>query len=138
MRTRRLLSGTLLLALLLVGSGAGAQLAGYRWVDDQGNVHYAGRRDQVPEQYRSQLSPEGPSEPPKPRLPEPPGASARVPEPGECVLRFRGTAARPASSRSYPSCEACWKALAQLQRGEATRDEASRAECIASSVKSYR
>lgn len=138
MRTRRLLPGTLLLTLLLVAGEAGAQLAGYRWVDDQGNVHYAGRRDQVPEQYRSQLGPEGPAEPPKPRLPEPPGASAQVPAPGECVLRFRGTAARPSSSRSYPSCEACWKALAQLQRAESTRDEAARAECIASSVKSYR
>jgi hypothetical protein len=137
MRTRRLRC-TLVVALLLIAGEARAQLAGYRWVDDQGNVHYSGRRDQVPEQYRSQLGPEGPAEPPKPRLPEPPGASARVPGPGECVLRFRSTAARPGSSRSYPSCEACWKALAQMQRGEATRDEASRAECIASSVKSYR
>jgi hypothetical protein len=137
MRTRRLRCA-LLLALLLVATEAVAQLSGYRWVDDQGTVHYAGRRDQVPEQYRSQLAPEGPGAPAKPRLPEPPGASARVPEPGECVLRLRGTAARPGASRSYPSCEACWKALAQLSRAEATRDEASRAECIASSVKSYR
>jgi hypothetical protein len=138
MRTRRLRCALLLLGLVLVAPEVGAQLPGYRWVDDQGNVHYAGRRDQVPEQYRSQPIPEGPGEPPKPRLPDPPGARAHVPEPGECVLRFRGTAARPGSSRSYPSCEACWKALAQLQRTAATRDEASRAECIASSVKSYR
>jgi Domain of unknown function (DUF4124) len=128
----------LLFALLLVAAEAGAQRAGYRWVDEQGNVHYAGRRDQVPEQYRSQLPPEGPAAPPKPRLPEPPGASARVPDSGECVLRLRGTAARVGTSRSYPSCEACWKALAQLQRSDTMRAEASRAECIASSVKSYR
>jgi Domain of unknown function (DUF4124) len=125
--------GVLLLpVLLLVASEAAAQLTGYRWVDDQGNVHYAGRRDQVPEQYRSQLAPDGPREPLKPRLPEPP-RSARVPEPGECVLRFRGTAARPGASRSYPTCQACWKALAMLGGEEKTR-----AECIASSVKSYR
>jgi hypothetical protein len=120
------------LGLVLVASGAAAQVTGYRWVDERGDVHYAGRRDQVPEQYRSQLAPEGPTEPPKPRLPEPP-ATARGPESGECLLRFRGTAARPGASRSYPSCEACRKALALL-RGE----EAARAECIASSVKSYR
>jgi hypothetical protein len=122
----------LLLALPLVAAPAPAQVLGYRWVDDQGHVHYSGRRDQVPEPYRSQLAPEGPGEPAKPVLPEPP-KSARVPEPGECVLRFRGTAARPGASRSYPSCEACWKALAQLG-GE----ERARAECLASSVKSYR
>jgi hypothetical protein len=119
-------------ALLLVAAGVTAQPLGYRWVDEHGNVHYAGRLDQVPERFRSQLPPEGPGAPPRPRLPEPP-RSARVPEAGECVLRFRGTAARAGVSRSYPSCEACWKALAQL-----SGDDRARAECIASSVKSYR
>ena len=132
MRTRWV-GWALALGLVFVATGAGAQLVvGYRWVDERGNVHYAGRRDQVPEQYRSQLAPEGPVEPPKPRLPAPPH-TALAPEPGECLLRFRGTAAHRGASRSYPSCEVCRKALALL-RGE----EATRAECIASSVKSYR
>ena len=131
MRTRRV-GWALALGLVFVATGAAAQLVGYRWVDERGGVHYVGRRDQVPEQYRSQLVPEGPIEPAKPRLPEPPH-TARGPEPGECLLRFRGTAAHRGASRSYPSCEVCRKALALL-RGE----EATRAECIASSVKSYR
>ena len=132
MRTGRL-RWTLALALVVVATGASAQpLIGYRWVDDRGNIHYAGRRDQVPERYREQLPPEGPAEPPKPRLPDPPH-TAQTPDAGECQLRLRGTAAHRPVSRSYPSCDACRKALAQL-RGEA----AERAECIASSIKSYR
>ena len=132
MRTRWV-GWALALGLVFVATGAGAQLVvGYRWVDEQGNVHYAGRRDQVPEKYRPQLTPEGSIDPPKPRLPEPPN-TARRPEPGECQLRFRGTAAHRSAARSYPSCEVCRKALALL-RGE----EAARAECIASSLKSYR
>jgi hypothetical protein len=126
----------LVLALLLLAgeatAQAPAQAPAYRWVDDRGNVHYVGRRDQVPEIYRGQLAPTGPAEPPKPRLPPPP-QSAHTRDPNECVLRFRGTAARPGSSRSYPTCEACWKALNALG-GE----ERARAECIAGSVKSYR
>jgi hypothetical protein len=131
MRTRWV-GWALALGLVFVAISAAAQVMGYRWVDERGDVHYAGRRDQVPEQYRSQLAPEGPAEPPKPRLPEPPHTTRGL-DSGECLLRFRGTAARPGASRSYPSCEACRKALALL-RGE----EAARAECIASSVKSYR
>jgi hypothetical protein len=126
------LRGALVLALLLVAGETAGQVTGYRWVDEKGTVHYAGRRDQVPEAYRGQLPPEGPGEPAKPRLPPPP-QSARAPAPGECVLRFRGTAAKPGVSRSYASCESCWKALAAL-----TGEERTRAECIASSVKSYR
>jgi hypothetical protein len=49
------------------------------------------------------------------------------------VLRFRGTERRPGASQFYPNCDACWKALKGI-RGE----EAARAECIASSVESYR
>jgi hypothetical protein len=132
MTTRRV-GWALALALLCVTTGADAQaIVGYRFVDEQGNVHYVGRRDLVPEQYRGQLPSEGPGEPPRPVLPEPP-RRAHVPEANECVLRFRGTAARKAASRSYPSCEACRKALATL-----TGEEATRAECIAASVKAYR
>jgi hypothetical protein len=122
----------LLVTLLLLTGEAAAQVTAYRWVDEHGGVHYAGRRDLVPEQYRSQLPAEGPGEPAKPRLPDPP-KSVRVAEPGECVLRHRGTAAQVGTSRAYPSCEACWKALSKLPG-----DERTRAECIASSVKSYR
>jgi hypothetical protein len=136
-RVRRLL---VLAVLLAAGPAAAqtpgpapAQAPGYRWVDEKGNVHYAGRRDQVPEAYRGQLAPEGPGEPPKPRLPHPSPQSARAHDPNECVLRFRGTAARAGATRSYPTCEACWKALNALGN-----DERARAECIAGSVKSYR
>ena len=128
----RWLRAALALAWLLAADQAAAQIAGYRWVDDKGSVHYAGRRDQVPEAYRGQLAPEGPGEPPKPRLPQPP-QSSRAHAPGECLLRFRGTAAKAGSWRVYPTCEGCWKALAALGAEEKTR-----AECIASSVKSYR
>ena len=70
MRTRWV-GWALALGLVFVATGAGAQLVvGYRWVDEQGNVHYAGRRDQVPERYRPQLTPEGSIDPPKPRLPD--------------------------------------------------------------------
>jgi hypothetical protein len=132
--TRRWAGRLLGLMLLGITLEAAAQLPGYRWIDDQGNVHYVGRRDQVPEQYRGQLPAEGPAEPPKPVLPTPPGTgTAATPNPSECVLRFRGTAARRSAARSYPSCEACRKALATL-----TGEEAARAECIAASVKSYR
>lgn len=130
--TMRGAAAALALTLLTASAPAAAQLTGYRWVDEQGNVHYVGRRDQVPEQHRGQLAPEGPAEPPRPALPAPP-QSVAAPEAGECVLRFRGTAARRAAARSYPSCEACRKALATL-----TGEDATRAECIAASVKSYR
>ena len=40
----------LLLALLLGAASADAQT--FRWVDDEGNPHYVGSLDQVPEQYR--------------------------------------------------------------------------------------
>jgi hypothetical protein len=122
----------LVLALVLAANPAVAQQA-YRWVDGQGNVHYAGRRDLVPEAYRHQLHPEGPGDPPRPRLGPAVTANPRPPVPGECVLRFRGTERRRGASRFYPSCDACWKAL-QAMKGE----DANRAECIAASVESYR
>ncbi len=123
----------LLLALIVTASPAAAQQAFFRWVDAQGNVYYAGRRDQVPEAYRDQLPGERPGEPTRPRLAPPVTGPARSSSPGECVLRFRGTERRRGSSQSYPSCDACWKAL-RTMRG----DEAARAECIATSVESYR
>jgi hypothetical protein len=123
----------LLFVLLLAASPVWAQHLGYRWVDEGGNIHYAGRRDQVPERYRDQLAAEGPGEPPRPRVGSPAARGDRPPVPGECVLRFRGTERRRGSSQFYPSCEACRKALAAM-RGE----DANRAECIAASVESYR
>jgi hypothetical protein len=131
MITNRLMGPVLMLALLAVGGEAAAQ--SYRWVDEQGNPHYVGRRDQVPERYRSQLPVEQPGEPPKPRLPSnrPSGIASKVT--GECTLRVRGTEQHRSSASSYPSCEACAKALDKM-RGEAK----SRAECIATSVESYK
>jgi hypothetical protein len=129
---RTAISLGLLLTLVLAAEPAVAQGA-YRWVDGEGHVHYAGRRDQVPEAYRHQLRPEGPGEPPRPRLGPRVTASPRPAVPGECVLRFRGTERRRGASRFYPSCDACWTAL-KAMKGE----DAARAECIASSVESYR
>jgi hypothetical protein len=131
MTTWRWMSPLLVFLLLGVASEATAQT--YRWVDEQGNPHYVGRRDQVPERYRYQLPGEKPGEPPRPRLPSsrPRGIATKVT--GECTLRVRGTEQHRASSASYPNCEACWKALDQM-RGEPR----SRAECIATSVQSYK
>jgi hypothetical protein len=123
----------LIFVLILAASPVVAQPVGYRWVDEAGNIHYAGRRDQVPERYRDQLASEGPGEPPRPRVGPRSARGDRPPVPGECVLRFRGTERRRGSSQFYPSCEACRKALAAM-RGEDT----NRAECIAASVESYR
>ena len=123
----------LLLAVLLLGVGGEAAAQTYRWIDEQGNPHYAGRRDQVPERYRNQLPDAKPGEPPRPKLPSnrPTGVSSKVT--GECQLRVRGTEQHRASSSSYPSCDACAKALDQM-RGETK----SRAECIATSLQSYK
>jgi len=87
----------------------------------------------VPEAYRGQLPPERPGEVLRPRVGPVVTGAPRPAAPGECVLRFRGTERRRGASRFYPSCEACWGAL-KAMRGE----DAARAECIASSVESYR
>src|ERR671919_666740 len=126
------LGGGLLLALLLIAGHTAAQ-PGYRLVDEHGNVHYVGRRDQVPERYRDQLTLERRGEPPRPTLAPSAPPSAGGPVTGECILRFRGTERRRGSSQSFPSCEACWQPLAAM-RGE---DDDS-AECVATSVESYR
>jgi hypothetical protein len=125
--------GLALLVTLTAGAvAAAAAPSGYRWVDEQGNVGYAGRRDQVPERYRDQLPPEPTGAPPRPQLPSP-ARGIGAPVSGECILRFRGTERRRGSSQSFPNCDACWKAL-RAMGGE----DADRAECVATSVESYR
>jgi hypothetical protein len=116
-----------LVVSVVVAAVAGAQVKGFRWVDDEGNVHYAARRDQVPERYRAQLGPAKPGEPSKPQLT--PNGPGRAGTPRGCVLRLRGNERQRGSSHSYPSCDACREALRAL--GE--RD-LKRAECVASSI----
>jgi hypothetical protein len=122
--------GVGLLVTLSLAAGVAAAPSGYRWVDEQGNVGYAGRRDQVPERYRDQLPPE--QAPPRPQLPTP-ARGVGAPVSGECILRVRGTERRRGSSQSFPNCEACWKALRAMGA-----EAADRAECVATSVESYR
>src|SRR5262245_53541432 len=106
-------AATIALAVLLaLATGAGAQPAkGFRWVDDQGNVHYAARRDQVPERYRSQLPPPKPGEV-KPQITANP--TGRPGTPRGCILRLRGTERVRGASYSYDDCDACRKALHAL------------------------
>ena len=119
----------LLLALTLVATDAAAQT--YRWVDEQGQVHYAGSREQVPEQYRPQLPPAEPAAPgaSTPAAPgaSTPEASGRPPTllAGECMLLIPGGTRRPHDSRSYPNCDECRKAVEGLGA-----DQAARASCI--------
>ena len=125
--TRRFIG--LLLALTLVATDAAAQT--YRWVDEQGQVHYAGSREQVPEQYRPQLPPAEPAAPgaSTPAAPgaSTPEASGRPPtlRAGECMLLIPGGTRRPHDSRSYPNCDECRKAVEGLGA-----DQAARASCI--------
>jgi hypothetical protein len=121
----RLVWAAVVAALLVGAGGAGAQT--YRYVDDQGNVHYVARRDQVPERYREQLGPPRPGEPAKPQLT--PNPAGRTGAPHGCILRLRGTERTRGSSHSYASCDACRKALRTL-----SPEESARAECFASSV----
>jgi hypothetical protein len=136
--TRRFIG--LLLVVTLVATDAAAQ--GYRWVDEQGQVHYAGSREQVPEPYRSQLPPDQPPAPepstsvpstsapstpaPSTSVPSTPDVSSRPPTlvPGECILLIPGSR-RPRDARSYPNCDECRKAVEGLGT-----DEAARASCI--------
>jgi len=125
--TRRFIG--LLLALTLVAADAAAQT--YRWVDEQGQVHYAGSREQVPEPYRSQLPPAEPAAPGA-STPAAPGASTPeassqppTPLPGECILLIPGGTRRPRDSRSYPNCDECRAAVEGLGA-----DQAARASCI--------
>jgi hypothetical protein len=126
--------GLAFLVVVAAGPGVAAAQLGYRWVDEQGNVNYAGRRDQVPERYRDQLPPERPPAPTKPSATAPPGGrGVGPPVSAECVLRFRGTEKRRGASRSFPDCDACQKAL-KAMGGE----DVNRAECVPTSVESYR
>ena len=111
----------LLLALTLAATDAAAQT--YRWIDEQGQVHYAGSREQVPEQYRPQLPPAEPAAPGA----STPEASGRPPTllAGECMLLIPGGTRRPHDSRSYPNCDECRKAVEGLGA-----DQAARASCI--------
>jgi Domain of unknown function (DUF4124) len=97
----------LLLALVANAASAGAQT--FRWVDDEGNPHYVGSIEQVPEQYRSQFEPPAAK---KDEVVPVRGASDTAPSaPGECVLKVARTRTQPGSLRSYPNCEACRRAL---------------------------
>jgi hypothetical protein len=106
----------LLLALLVGAATADAQT--FRWVDDEGNPHYVGSLDQVPEQYRSQFQP--PAEP-TPEAPLPVRGAVDVPRAatGECVLKVARTRTQPGSLRSYPTCEACRRALEAIRGPDA-------------------
>jgi hypothetical protein len=124
----------LVLLALTAGVAPAQQPQGYRWVDELGNVGYAGRRDQVPERYRGQLPPERTVDPARSKVGSAPAErSVGRPVSAECVLRFRGTERRQGASQSFPDCDACNKALRALG-GE----DANRAECVATSVESYR
>ena len=97
----------LLLALVANVAPAGAQT--FRWVDDEGNPHYVGSIEQVPEQYRSQFEPPASK---KDAVVPVRGASDAIPSAaGECVLKVARTRTQPGSLRSYPNCEACRRAL---------------------------
>ena len=97
----------LLLALVANAASAGAQT--FRWVDDEGNPHYVGSIEQVPEQYRSQFEPPASK---KDAVVPVRGASDAIPSAaGECVLKVARTRTQPGSLRSYPNCEACRRAL---------------------------
>jgi hypothetical protein len=123
MTATRVLIG-LLLALAILMPEAEAQRV-YRWVDDEGNAHYAGTRNDVPERYRSQLPPDAPPVD-VPREPARPSRSPERVEPPyvrasrECVLRTVASTRVAGSRRSYPDCDACLRALQDL-RAEDTR-----------------
>ena len=111
MKTRALV--LLLLALLLGAASADAQT--FHWVDDDGNPHYVGSLDQVPEQYRSQF--EARPEPSREDVVPARGTSEapRVSAGDECVLKVARTRTQPGSMRSFPNCEACRRALEAMR-----------------------
>ena len=97
------------LVLALVAGAAPAEAQTFRWVDDEGNPHYVGSIEQVPEQYRSQFEPPASK---KDEVVPIRGASDAIPSAaGECVLKVARTRTQPGSLRSYPNCEACRRAL---------------------------
>jgi len=114
---------TLLVVLSLGAADAAAQV--YGWVDEDGNAHYVGTLEEVPERFRPPRPSDEAREPatPDPGLGPPERPRAHVSE--ECVLRITGRSPWRGSVRSYPSCEACRKALEAMPR-----DEAARAACV--------
>jgi hypothetical protein len=113
MKTRATIG--LLLVLLLAVASAQAQ---FRWVDENGNPHYVGSLDQVPEPYRAQL--ERPDETSRQDAVPVRGASeAPRASGGECVLKVARTRTQPGSLRSYPNCDACRRALEAMRGPDA-------------------
>jgi hypothetical protein len=111
MTATRVLVG-LLLVLVILTVEAEAQRV-YRWVDEEGNAHYAGTRNDVPERYRSQLPPDAP-----------PADMPR--EPGRCALAIRTPPARGfVTRRDYPDCDTCMKVIEGMGP-----QEAAMARCI--------
>jgi len=112
MKTRA--SVIVLLALLLGAAHADAQT--FRWVDDDGNSHYVGSLDQVPEQYRSQFEPR--AEPSRDDGVVPARGTSEAPRGAagdECVLKVARTRTQPGSMRSFPNCDACRRALEAMR-----------------------
>jgi hypothetical protein len=102
-----------LLALLLSAARADAQT--FRWIDDDGNPHYVGSLDQVPEQYRYQFEPA--AEPSRNEVVPARGTSEapRVAAGDECVLKVARTRTQPGSMRSFPNCDTCRRALEAMR-----------------------
>ncbi|MFQ5521734.1 MAG: DUF4124 domain-containing protein, partial [Candidatus Methylomirabilia bacterium] len=74
---RRFGSFLLVLALLILPFQALAQM--YRWVDEQGNVHYSQGLDSVPERHRSQARPLSfPKPPSRPNVSAPEGSDSEA------------------------------------------------------------
>ena len=111
MKTRALVG--VLLALLLGTTSTDAQT--FRWVDAEGNPHYVGSLDLVPEQYRSQLEPH--PEPSRDDVVPARGTSEapRATAGDECVLKVARTRTQPGSVRSFPNCDACRRALEAMR-----------------------
>ncbi|MBI2153818.1 MAG: DUF4124 domain-containing protein [Candidatus Rokubacteria bacterium] len=80
---RRIGFSLLALSLLAVALAPSVALAqAYRWVDEQGKVHYSEGLDSVPSKYRSTAKPiEFPKAPPPP--PPPPEKTEGEKKPGE-------------------------------------------------------
>ena len=86
MSMRRIGSGILALSLLGVALAPSVALAqAYRWVDEQGRVHYSEGLDSVPAKYRATAKPiDFPkAPPPPPPAPEKPEAEKKPAAPGE-------------------------------------------------------
>jgi hypothetical protein len=73
MSMKRVGSGLLVLSFLVVLLAPSVALAqAYRWVDEQGKVHYSEGLDSVPSQYRATATPIAfPKAPPPPPPPAP-------------------------------------------------------------------